>query len=191
MEIYTIGHSSHSKEFFEKMLKENSIEVLADVRAFPGSRKWPQFSKDVFPQWLEAENITYQHFPKLGGRRRKSKEIDNEVNAGWNNRSFHNYADYTLTDEFKEGIDELLALASDRRVAYCCSERHPSRCHRFLISNWLVANGHQVFHIIDGKDESIELVEHEVGMWGAEAEVKEEDGAVVVYPETGQDEATE
>ncbi|WP_281863091.1 DUF488 family protein [Planomicrobium okeanokoites] len=191
MKIYTIGHSSHSKEFFEKMLKENSIEVLADVRAFPGSRKWPQFSKDVFPKWLEAENITYQHFPKLGGRRRKSKEIENQVNAGWNNRSFHNYADYTLTDEFKEGIDELLALASDRRVAYCCSERHPSRCHRFLISNWLVANGHQVFHIIDGKDESIELVEHEVGMWGAEAEVKEEDGAVVVYPETGQDEAAE
>ena len=92
MEIYTIGHSSHSKEFFEKMLKENSIEVLADVRAFPGSRKWPQFSKDVFPKWLEAEKITYQHFPKLGGRRRKSKEIDNEVNAGWNNRSFHNSA---------------------------------------------------------------------------------------------------
>ncbi|WP_033542599.1 DUF488 domain-containing protein [Planococcus sp. CAU13] len=191
MEIYTIGHSSHSKEFFEKMLKGNSIDVLADVRAFPGSRKWPQFSKDVFPAWLEAEGISYRHFPKLGGRRRKSKEIEEEVNSGWRNRSFHNYADYTLSDEFKEGIDELLELAADRRVAYCCSERHPARCHRLLISNWLVANGHTVIHIIDGKNESVELVEHEVGKWGAAAEVKEENGVSVVYPEDKEEEIAE
>lgn len=183
MDIYTIGHSSHSKEFFRKMLKEQSIEFLADVRAFPGSRKWPQFSKDEFPKWLEAENIQYQHFPKLGGRRRKSKVIEEQVNAGWNNQSFHNYADYTLTDEFKEGIDELLAIAKDKRAAYCCSERHPSRCHRFLISNWLVANGHNVFHIIDGKDGTVELVEHEIAMWGAPAKVKKDGGVKVVYPE--------
>ncbi len=186
MDIYTIGHSSHSKEFFQKMLHEHSIEVLADVRAFPGSRKWPQFSKDAFPQWLEAEHIQYQHFPKLGGRRRKSKEIDEEVNAGWNNQSFHNYADYTLTDEFKEGVEELLKMASDKRVAYCCSERHPSRCHRFLISNWLVANGHNVFHIIDGKDETVELVQHEIAMWGAPAKVEKEDGTAVYYPESAE-----
>lgn len=191
MEIYTIGHSSHSKEFFDRMLKEYSIEVLADVRAFPGSRKWPQFSKDLFPAWLEAENIHYQHFPKLGGRRKKSKEIENELNAGWNNRSFHNYADYTLTDEFKEGIDELLELASEKRVAYCCSERHPSRCHRLLISNWLVANGHKVLHIIDGKDESVELVEHEVGKWGAPAEVKAAEKMDVYYPAEEPKEAGE
>lgn len=182
MELYTIGHSSHSREFFDKMLKENEIEVLADVRAFPGSRKWPQFSKDEFPKWLEAENIRYRHVPRLGGRRRKSKDIEEGVNAGWNNRSFHNYADYTLTGEFREGIDELLDLASERRVAYCCSERHPSRCHRLLISNWLVANGHKVFHIIDGKDGKVELVEHEVGVWGAPAEVREEENRIVVYP---------
>ncbi|WP_311195622.1 DUF488 domain-containing protein [Planococcus sp. 107-1] len=81
MIIYTIGHSSHSKEFFHKMLKEQEIELLADVRAFPGSKKWPQFSKGVFPDWLSAEGITYEHFGKLGGRRRKSKEVDEEVNG--------------------------------------------------------------------------------------------------------------
>lgn len=180
MIIYTIGHSSHSKEFFHKMLKEQEIELLADVRAFPGSKKWPQFSKGVFPEWLSAEGITYEHFGKLGGRRRKSKEVDEEVNAGWRNRSFQNYADYTLSEEFQQGIEELLEKASQKRVAYCCSERHPSRCHRLLISNWLVANGHEVQHIIDGKDEAVELVLHEVGIWGAQAEVKK-DGSVV-YP---------
>lgn len=180
MIIYTIGHSSHSKEFFHKMLKEKEIELLADVRAFPGSKKWPQFSKGVFPEWLSAEGILYEHFGKLGGRRKKSKEVDEKVNAGWRNRSFHNYADYTLSEEFQQGIEELLEKASQKRVAYCCSERHPSRCHRLLISNWLAANGHEVQHIIDGKDETVELVPHEVGIWGARAEVKE-DGSVV-YP---------
>ncbi|WKA59395.1 DUF488 domain-containing protein [Planococcus shenhongbingii] len=180
MIIYTIGHSSHSKEQFEKMLKETGIELLADVRAFPGSRKWPQFSKDVFPVWLEAEGITYEHFPKLGGRRRKSKEVDGKMNAGWRNRSFQNYADYTLSEEFQQGVAELLQKASQQKTAYCCSERHPSRCHRLLISNWLVANGYQVRHIIDGKDGVVELVDHELGMWGAQAELKS--GGTVTYP---------
>ncbi|RNF40171.1 DUF488 family protein [Planococcus salinus] len=180
MEVYTIGHSSHSKEFFDEMLKQNGIELLADVRAFPGSRKWPQFSKEIFPEWLKAEGIAYEHFPKLGGRRRKSKEVGEQVNAGWRNRSFHNYADYTLTEEFRQGIEELLQKASAQRVAYCCSERHPSRCHRLLISNWLTANGHTVRHIIDGKNGAVELVDHEVGMWGAAAQVSKE--GVVTYP---------
>ncbi|MGK7379267.1 DUF488 domain-containing protein [Planococcus sp. 1R117A] len=180
MMIYTIGHSSHSKEQFEKMLKETGIELLADVRAFPGSRKWPQFSKDVFPAWLEAEGITYEHFPKLGGRRRKSKGVDAKMNGGWRNRSFQNYADYTLSEEFQQGIAELLQKASQQKTAYCCSERHPSRCHRLLISNWLVANGYHVCHILDGKDGVVELVDHELGMWGAPAELK--DGGTVTYP---------
>lgn len=182
MIVYTIGHSSHSKEFFDKMLKEQKIELLADVRAFPGSRKWPQFSKDIFPQWLEAEGIIYEHFGNLGGRRRKSKVVDEQVNAGWRNRSFQNYADYTLTDEFHQGIEELLQKASQKRTAYCCSERHPSRCHRLLISNWLAANGHEVQHIIDGKDGAIELVRHEVGIWGAPAKIQS-DGSVIYPPE--------
>ncbi|WP_298827385.1 DUF488 domain-containing protein [uncultured Planococcus sp.] len=183
MDIYTIGHSSHSQEVFDAMLKETGIELLGDVRAFPGSRKWPQFSKDEFPVWLEAEGITYEHFPKLGGRRRKSKDVQEDLNAGWRNQSFHNYADYTLTEEFQEGIEELLEKAAVKRTAYCCSERHPARCHRLLISNYLTANGHRVLHIIDGKKGAVDIVEHEVGVWGAEA-VVDKDGTVT-YPADG------
>lgn len=190
MIVYTIGHSSHSKEFFETMLKETGIELLADVRAFPGSRKWPQFSKDIFPKWLKAEGITYEHFPKLGGRRRKSKDVEPELNDGWRNQSFHNYADYTLTEEFKEGIEELLDRAAKQKVAYCCSERHPARCHRLLISNWLVANGHQVKHIIDGKGGAVELVDHELAIWGAPAE-KKKDGTIVYPPNEEPDQEEE
>lgn len=180
MDIYTIGHSSHSEDVFNTMLKETGIELLADVRAFPGSRKWPQFSKDEFPVWLEAEGIAYKHFSRLGGRRRKSKDIQDDRNAGWRNQSFHNYADYTLTEEFQEGITELLEKAAAQRTAYCCSERHPSRCHRLLISNYLTANGHRVLHIIDGKKGAVDIVEHELGMWGAKASVN--DDGTVTYP---------
>lgn len=180
MEIYTIGHSVHSKEKFAKMLHDNEIRLLADVRAFPGSKKFPQFSKDEFPAWLKEEGIEYKHVAKLGGRRRKSKEIEHEWNGGWNNPSFHNYADYFLFVPFLEGIEELADLAAEKRLAYCCSERHPSRCHRLIISNWLNANGWDVKHIIDGSKHSIEVIDHEIGKWGASPVIRK-DGSVI-YP---------
>ncbi|MCM3112489.1 DUF488 domain-containing protein [Lederbergia lenta] len=181
MEIFTIGHSTHSKEAFTSMLKSFDIQLLADVRAFPGSRKFPQFSQDHLPNWLQVENIDYQHFKKLGGRRPKSQEVDPALNGGWRNRFFHNYADYTLSDSFAEGIEKLIEEAVEKPVAYCCAERHPARCHRLLISNWLTANGWDVHHIIDGPKGKIDVVKHELGQWGATPLVQKDK---VIYPET-------
>lgn len=183
MEIYTIGHSTHTKEQFSAMLQQERIELLADVRAFPGSRKHPQFSKDEFPFWLREEGFEYRHFPKLGGRKRKSKEIDPDLNGGWRNQSFHNYADYSLDVSFQEGINELKEAGFKKRTAYCCSERHPSRCHRLIISNFLKADGWSVKHIIDGPKGKVEVVEHELGKWGAVPVVRENNS--VVYPAEG------
>jgi uncharacterized protein (DUF488 family) len=180
VEIYTIGHSTHSKEAFLDMLTHCGIELLADVRAFPGSRKFPHFSKDNMPQWLEDESIQYQHFIELGGRRRKSKEVDTELNGAWKNQSFHNYADYTLSSSFGKGISELIKSALSSRTAYCCSERHPARCHRLIISNWLAANGWKVKHIIDGPKGEIDIVDHELGKWGASPSVQK--SGAVIYP---------
>lgn len=180
MEIYTIGHATHTKETFIEMLNYYKIELLADVRAFPGSKKFPQFSKGRMSNWLMESGFEYCHFPKLGGRRNRSQDFVPEVNDGWNNQSFHNYADFTLTDEFHQGIDELTSLGKSKRVAYCCSERHPSRCHRLIISNWLTANGWAVKHIIDQNKETT-IVEHELGKWGA-MPIIEKDGTVV-YPD--------
>lgn len=179
MNIYTIGHSTHSKEEFIAMLHKAEIEVLADVRAFPASRKFPQFNQEAMHKWLAEAGIRYEHFPLLAGRRNKSELIQDELNKGWNNQSFHNYADYTLTDEFKEGINNLKRIAKDKKTAYCCSERHPSRCHRLLISNWLQVNDWNVYHIIDENDDvSIEL--HKLGKWGAMPII--ENDSTVVYP---------
>ncbi|MHA6250386.1 DUF488 domain-containing protein [Oceanobacillus sp. CAU 1775] len=180
MDIYTIGHSTHSKEAFLQMLQQEDIEVLADVRAFPASRKFPQFHQKNFEVWLAEADIQYEHFPLLGGRRRKSQEIQEELNSQWNNPSFHNYADYTLTADFENGIKNLKRIASKKKTAICCSERHPSRCHRLLISNWLTAKDWNVYHIINQGEEIITSV-HELGEWGA-MPILEEDGTVV-YPD--------
>src|SRR5699024_8542850 len=112
-----------------------------------------------------------KHFPLLGGRRHKSEYVQEELNNAWNNPSFHNYADYTLTKEFQQGIDELEKVAKHNQIAICCSERHPARCHRLLISNWLEANGGKVY-----------IERHELGKWGA-MPIIEKDGTVV-YPNT-------
>ncbi|PIC64423.1 DNA repair protein [Sporosarcina sp. P13] len=183
MEIYTIGHSTHTKEEFLKLLDDAHIEKLIEIRAFPGSRKFPHFHEDQMKKWLPENNIDYKHCTKLGGRRRKSKTIDSEINSGWNNQSFHNYADFTLTSEFKEGIDKLTNEAANQRIAICCSERHPARCHRLLISNWLVSYKWEVKHIIDGPKEETIIENHELGKWGAEPNIRE-DGKVTYPPES-------
>lgn len=180
MEIYTVGHSTHTKEAFLKLLYDADIELLADVRAFPGSRKFPHFHEDRMKEWMPESGIEYEHFGKLGGRRNKSKVVDDEVNDAWNNQSFHNYADYTLQPEFLEGLDALKERASSKKVAICCSERHPARCHRLLISNWLALNGWTVKHILDGPKEETIIEEHEPGKWGAPPHLNT-DGTVVYH----------
>ncbi|WP_102336047.1 DUF488 domain-containing protein [Salimicrobium jeotgali] len=180
--IYTIGHSSHSKQFFLSMLKEAKVNAVADVRAFPASRKFPHFNQENMKKWLAGGGFSYSHHPFLAGRRNKAGHVQPEVNGAWENQSFHNYADYTLTEEFREGIVGLEALAGEKDVAYFCAERHPSRCHRLLVSNWLEANGWDVYHILDEKGR-ISLVKHEQGRWGA-MPIIEKDG-IVVYPENG------
>ena len=168
MKIYTVGHSTHTQEQFLKLLADADIEQLVDVRAFPGSRKFPHFHQDAMRNWLPEHGIAYRHCAHLGGRRRKSKAIDNEVNDGWQNQSFHNYADYTLTCEFQAAIAQLQIEAKEQRIAICCSERHPARCHRLLISNWLATHDWQVMHIIDGAKQQTLIEEHQLGKWGAE-----------------------
>lgn len=184
MNIYTIGHSTHSIESFIHMLQEAGIDVLADVRAFPASRRFPQFNQDSLKKSLAAHDIEYEYLPLLAGRRNKSQSVQEVLNAGWENQSFHNYADYTLTDDFQKGIKQLTKIARAKRTAYCCSERHPSRCHRLIISNWLAAHDWSVKHIISQGDD-VNIVNHELGQWGA-MPIIEDDGAVV-YPALGND----
>src|SRR5947207_3571788 len=132
---------------FISLLKENEINLLADVRAWPGSKRYPQFNKEALAESLSAHGMRYEHFPELGGRRRPRSD---SKNTAWRNASFRGYADYMETEEFHKGIERLLGLAREAgRVAIMCAEAVWWRCHRSLISDYLKVRGIEVMHILD------------------------------------------
>ena len=143
--FYTIGHSTRTPDEFMAVLWAHSIQTLADIRSFPMSRRLPHFNREWLEQALPKAGIRYVWIKELGGRRKKIR--DDSPNVALRSPSFRNYADYMLTGEFERGITELIALAERSRTAYMCAERVYFRCHRMLVSDWLVAHGHEVFHI--------------------------------------------
>lgn len=143
--LYTIGHSTRTLEELLAALKAHEILTLVDIRAFPMSRRLPQFNRESLEESLPAAGIRYVWTKALGGYRKKI--LPESPNIALRNASFRNYADYMLTPEFEQAMAELLALAEHSRTAYMCAERVYFHCHRMLVSDWLVAHGHEVWHI--------------------------------------------
>ncbi len=144
--IWTIGHSTRSGEEFTQILRAHDIQLLVDVRSFPGSRRYPQFNRATLAEALAAAGIQYKHEPQLGGRRTPRPDSHN---TAWRNASFRAYADHMESEEFRNGVKDLLELAREARTAVMCAESLWWRCHRSLISDYLKAAGHQVIHILD------------------------------------------
>lgn len=152
LSIWTIGHSTLSIEDFVERLKSFEIQLLVDVRSFPGSRRYPHFNKENLARSLAAAGIEYLHFQELGGRRRARPDSQN---IAWRNESFRGYADYMETEEFEQGIARLIDIAQNRRTAIMCSESVWWRCHRSLIADYLKVSGIEVIHIMSpGKSEA-------------------------------------
>jgi len=145
--LYTIGHSTRTLDELVIALEAHEIQTLVDIRAFPMSRRLPQFNRDSLEQSLPARGIRYVWMKALGGYRKRV--LDESPNIGLRNQSFRNYADYMLTPEFERAVHELVGLAEQARTCYMCAERVYFRCHRMLVSDWLVAHGHDVLHIDD------------------------------------------
>jgi uncharacterized protein (DUF488 family) len=146
MRVWTIGHSTRTIDELISLLKENEIKVLADVRAWPSSKRYPQFNKDALTESLLAHGIRYEHFPELGGKRKSKPD---SRNTAWRNASFRGYADYMETEQFQKGIKRLLDLSrSDGSTAIMCAEAVWWRCHRSLIADYLKARGIEVLHIL-------------------------------------------
>ena len=139
VKIWTVGHSTRSGEVFASILQAHDIEVLVDVRTYPGSRRYPQFNRASLAEHLALLKIQYKHEPRLGGRRRARPDSHN---TAWRNEQFRGYADHMETEEFKNGVRELLELAANERVAFMCAEAVWWRCHRSLIADYLKAEGH-------------------------------------------------
>ncbi|CAM5191009.1 hypothetical protein CDEF62S_03982 [Castellaniella defragrans] len=146
--LFTIGHSTHDLASFIELLQESEIQLLADIRTVPRSRTNPQFNRDTLPDSLKPAGIEYRHLEALGGLRGKSKTIAPDVNGFWENESFHHYADYALTEPFRQGLEELIALSQARPTAIMCSEAVWWRCHRRIVTDYFLARNIPVFHIM-------------------------------------------
>jgi uncharacterized protein (DUF488 family) len=145
--LFTIGHSTHPIERFLELLTQHRIDLVVDVRRFPGSRKFPQFNRENLAAALKQAGIEYRWIESLGGRRPASGAAASK-NLGLRNESFRHYADYMATAEFRDGLQQLLDAAADKRTAYMCSESVFWRCHRRLISDYLLAQRITVQHIM-------------------------------------------
>jgi uncharacterized protein (DUF488 family) len=146
--IWTIGHSTRPIEEFLGLLTEARIEVVADVRSFPGSRKNPQYGKEALVATLATHSIGYHWLQALGGRRRASPD---SPNTAWRNASFRGYADYMSSAEFEHGLAQLEEVARKALTAVMCSEAVWWRCHRSMIADALCVRGIEVVHILDAK----------------------------------------
>lgn len=148
LRIFTIGHSNLSFEPFVSLLKKFEIRLLADIRHYPSSRKFPHFNRPVLSERLAAENIDYLWLEALGGRRH-TPAGEESLNMGLRSPGFRSYADYMATDEFRRGVQQLLSAAACSRTAIMCAEKLYWKCHRRLLSDYLTAQGMQVIHILD------------------------------------------
>ena len=169
--IFTIGHSTRSIEEFVGLLRESSVALVIDVRSIPRSRTNPQFNKDSLPGDLASSQIGYEHIAELGGLRGRQSHTAPSPNDYWRVESFRNYADYALTPRFREGLERLRWHAQQRPCAIMCAETLWWRCHRRIITDYLLAAGENVCHILGAA--------HTEPAHTTPAAVVREDGAII------------
>jgi uncharacterized protein (DUF488 family) len=144
--VWTVGHSTRDLDAFLDLLAGSLIGLVADVRRFPGSRRFPQFNAEALAEALGRAGVAYRHYPDLGGRR--GKRAPGSPNTAWRVEAFNAFADHMATPGFATALDDLTARARDTRTAVMCSEAVPWRCHRRLIADALVARGWSVLDIL-------------------------------------------
>lgn len=148
VEFFTIGHSTRSIEEFVELLRSVGVRLLVDVRTVPRSRRNPQFNREILPETLAGFQIEYEHLAALGGLRGHKRDVSPAVNGFWQNQSFHNYADYAMTEQFRAGLDRLRYLGHQSRSVIMCAEAVWWQCHRRIIADYLMAAEEIVFHIM-------------------------------------------
>jgi len=168
--VLTVGHSNHEADRFVDLLNGQGVEVLVDVRRFPGSRRVTWTKSEELEALLGSAGIGYVHMESLGGRRRP---VEGSPNSGWRVRQFQGYADHMSTEEFRAGLKALEEAARSRRVAVMCAEALWWRCHRRMIADALLVNGWEVLHL-DGRGT---LQEH------ALTEFAKVEGGALTYPD--------
>ncbi len=159
MMIYTVGHSTRSREELVEILKGFGVEILLDIRKIPYSRYNPQFNKETMIREIPVTGIVYEHVDELGGVRPPQQVIDRAKSCSERSRGF---AGYMRTPEFAKGLERAILLAGEGRVALMCAEADPTHCHRFWVADALTARGIAVTHILRAG----ESMEHQENLFG-------------------------
>jgi len=146
--FFTIGHSTRTIAEFVDLLRESRVDFVVDVRSMPRSRTNPQFNGATLPETLVPWRIGYEHIAALGGHRGKAPNAEGSPNAYWRVGGFRNYADYALTNPFAVGLARLRELGGRHRCAIMCAEAVWWRCHRRIITDYLLGRGDRVTHIL-------------------------------------------
>ncbi len=175
--FFTIGHSTRPISEFVGLLAQHDVKLIVDVRAVPRSRVNPQYNSTEFADVLSRFQMDYRHISALGGLRKRSRTTPREVNGFWKNESFHNYADYAMSDEFRSGLAELRDLGRATICAVMCAETVWWKCHRRIIADYLIISGNTVLHILG--PERVELARLTAG-------ARSVAGRAVTYPVSDQ-----
>ncbi len=146
--VFTVGHSTRTIPEFVDLLRPAGVDLVVDVRTVPRSRTNPQFNLDRLGEELSAYQIGHCRIDSLGGLRKRSFDVPGELNGYWQNQSFHNYADYALSDEFASGLAQLIEVAESRTPAIMCAEAVWWRCHRRIIADYMLQRGWDVVHLM-------------------------------------------
>ena len=149
--FFTIGHSTRPITAFVDLLGNAEVKLVVDVRTVPRSHTNPQYNSEILPKTLSQYQIEYKHIAALGGLRGRKRDVPADVNAFWLNQSFHNYADYAMSESFHSGLTRLREMGHTKQCAIMCAEAVWWRCHRRIIADYLIAAGEKVFHIL-GRD---------------------------------------
>jgi uncharacterized protein (DUF488 family) len=146
--VFTVGHSTRTIPEFVELLKAGGVELVVDIRTVPRSRTNPQYNADSLPEELARYQLGHMRIAELGGLRKKS-DLPPDVNGFWTNSSFHNYADYALSDAFRTGFAQLLDVSAEKRTAIMCAEAVWWRCHRRIVADYLIDAGRTVCHLMN------------------------------------------
>jgi uncharacterized protein (DUF488 family) len=133
--VRTVGHGTLDADAFGDLVRAAGIEVVVDVRRFPGSRRYPQFGSDAMRTWLGERDVGYEWLESLGGRRQTTTT---SPNVALRNAQFRGYADHMASAGFRDAVAELLAIGASRPATVMCAESVWWRCHRRLLADHLV-----------------------------------------------------
>ena len=146
MTVFTVGHSTRTVAEFLALIEREGIKTVADVRRFPGSRRFPQFGREALEAELRAHGLDYVHFAELGGRRRP---LADSPNGAWRNAQFRGYADHMASPHFGAALEDLIERGIRAPTVVMCAEAVPWRCHRSLLADALLVRDIEVRHILE------------------------------------------